>query len=208
MRIATLLVILFGLAQVALADPVLSKLMPEKGKAGGTLVVMGDGFGTDRAKIKVFFGDQEGRVVAAREKSLAVSVPLEVEQTSEVRVEVDGVSSQTLTFECVPSVHLQVGTNPLPVGETTEGVFTVYHSTRPMTIQFVNESPEIVTFEGGDRQTVRTSGGEENVYRFTIIGKSGPTLYDVGYTFSSNPSEFVEWKLPWNKVDFTIKSQD
>jgi hypothetical protein len=201
------LLILFSLLLPALADPVLTKLMPEKGKAGGTLVVMGEGFGTDRSKIKVFFGETEGRVVAARDTSLAVSVPREVAQKSEVRVVVDGVTSNTKSFECLASVHLDVGKNPLPIGETTEGVFTVYHSTRPMTIKFVNESPSVVTFEGGDQQTVRTCGGEQNVYRFTIIGKSGPTLYDVGYSFSDNPSEFVEWKLPWNKADFTSKPE-
>jgi len=48
-------------------------------------------------------------------------------------------------------------------------------------IHFVNRSPAIVEFVGGNEQTVTSSGGTPNTCTFRIRGVSGPRLYDVDY---------------------------
>jgi hypothetical protein len=197
----------------AWAQPSLSRLLPEKGPVGSTVFLTGTGFGSDRSRVKVLFSGVEGKLLAVRDTSLAVTVPEGAPARSLVLVEVDGQRSNALPFEVASGgppavkVRLEVGKNPLGVGEETTGVFTVENSQEPVRIHFVNRNPEVVEFVGGNEQTVTTSGGSPNICTFTIRGISGPRLYGVDYDWklASSPPEPQEWKLPWGRVDMTAK---
>lgn len=182
-----------------------AELLTKTGKVGGTVVIRGAGFGEQRENVSVFFGDAPAKVVSARDQSLLVQVPAEAPKVCDVVVEVNGRRSQPMKFECQPSIVLTVGKNPLPVGETTTGVFRVYHSDLPTTIQFVNESPDIVTFVAGDRQTGQTCGGANNIFEFQILGKGGPRTYDVGYSWTTSAVETQRYTLPWERTNPTRK---
>ena len=55
--------------------PVITKLVPEIGSPGVTLVIQGENFTTKLANIVVTFGEQLGEVVAAQPHAIAVRVP-------------------------------------------------------------------------------------------------------------------------------------
>lgn len=182
-----------------------AELLTKTAKVGGTVMIRGSGFGEQRENVTVLFGNAPGKVISARDQSLLVQVPPEAPKVSDIVVEVNGQRSQPMKFECQPSIVLTVGKNPLPVGETTTGVFRVYHSDLPTTIHFVNESPEVVTFVAGDKQTGRTCGGANNIFEFQIVGKGGPRIYDVGYTWTTEAAEARTYTLPWERTNPTRK---
>jgi IPT/TIG domain len=205
MQKVTLIFFILALSITTVSAQVTAELLTKTGKAGGTVLIKGSGFGSDRDAVKVFFDGSPGKIISVRDESIAVQVPTDVPMESQVVVDVGGVRSEPMAFKCAPSVKLTTDKNPLPVGETTTGRFQVFHSERPVTINFVNESPEVVTFTGGDQQSGRTCGGPNNILEFQIVGKGGPRLYDVGYTYTFDVAETVEWKLPWGKADLTSK---
>lgn len=196
------------LGQAAWAQPVVQEVLPTQGKANGIIFLNGSGFGTAREGLKVLFGGVPGRVVSLQDSKLSVQVPWEAPKQSQVQVVTpDGASSNTVPFECLPSVRLTVDKNPLEVGESTTARFTVYHHQQPMMIFFKNASPEIVNFVGGNQQAIRTSGGPDNQATFTVVGIQGNRLYDVDYSWGKRSDEPVEWKLPWSQVPWTAKPE-
>lgn len=202
-----LFIILLLLGLPALAQPQITNLLTKNGKAGGVVLMKGSGFGQDKGKVVVNFGPAKGKIVRVSDESLAVTVPKDSPKQTQITVTVDGKTSNAVDFRCLPSVVVDVAKNPLPVGERTTGTLRVYHSEEPTNIKFWNESPQVVTFIGGDEQTVKTCGGPNNMYQFEVLGKSGPRLFTVGYEWGMTTRETVEWKLPWNKVDTTARHQ-
>lgn len=202
-RLALLMVLM--ILSPAYAQTLIAELLTKSGKADGAVIIKGQGFGTNKDQVKVLFGDSSAKVMSVREGSLLVQVPRDAPTNCEVVVEKGESRSQPMQFECLPSLLLDISQNPLPVGKIATARFQVFHSERPASISFQNESPAIVTFPDGDARIVRTSGGSNNTYQFQILGKSGPKLYDVGYKWSFDHSDFVTWNLPWGKVNLTQK---
>lgn len=202
----TLLFCALALGQVAHGAPVLQELLPARGKANGIIFLSGSGFGSEKDALRVLFGGVPGRVVSAQDGKLSVQVPWEAPRVCDVQVcAADGAPSNSLPFECLPSVRLSVQKNPLEVGETTVGRFQIYHHDKPLMVYFKNNSPEIVEFIGGNQQSVRTCGGADNHAVFTIVGLQGNRMYDVDYHWGTRSDEQVEWKLPWSQVPWTAK---
>ena len=194
------------LGQLAWAAPVLQELLPAQGKANGFVFLNGTGFGSDKEGLQVLFGGVPGKVVSAQDGKLSVQVPWEAPKQSQVQViGADGAASNSLPFECIPSVRLMVEKNPIGVGETTTARFQVYHYQQSMMIFFKNASPEVVNFPGGNQQSLRTTGGSDNHAQFSIVGIKGNLHYDVDYTWGKRSDEQVEWTLPWTHVPWTSK---
>lgn len=200
------LALCLALGKLAWGAPLLLELLPAQGKANGIIFVNGSGFGTDKENVRVLFGGVPGKVVSVQDGKLSVQVPWEAPKQSPVQVlSADGGASNSLPFECIPSVRLTVDKNPIAVGETTTGRFQVYHNEQSMMIFFKNASPEIVNFTGGNQQSLRTCGGADNYAIFTIVGIQGNRHYDVDYTWGRRCDEKVEWTLPWTHVPWTAK---
>lgn len=202
-----LLLLLLVIALPAQAAPQITQLLTSTGKVGGIVLIKGQGFGTDRAKVDVRFGAAKAKVVRVSDDSLAVQVPKESQKETLITVKLGEETSNGVKFTCQPSVVIEVGKNPLPIGENTTGTIRVYHSEEPTNVKFWNESTAVVSFLGGDEQTVKTCGGPNNIHQFQVVGKAGPRLYTVGYEWGMTTRETVEWNLPWNKVDTTARHQ-
>jgi len=188
-----------------LAAPNLQEILPSQGKPGGTVVLKGTGFGVDREQLQVRFGTAPGRVVSAQDDKVSVQVPWEAPKNCAVTVEQAGESSNSLPFECLPAVRITVDKNPLEPGETTQGHFRVYHSDKPLLIFLSNSSPDVVRYLGGDKQTLRTCGGDNNTADFIIQGVSGNRTYEVDYGWGTRSQEEVKWTLPWYQVKWNRK---
>lgn len=193
-------------ANLAWGSPLVQELLPAQGKANGIIFVNGSGFGADKEAVRVLFGGVPGKVVSAQDGKLSVQVPWDAPKQSQVQVVgADGAASNTLPFECMPSVRLMVAKNPLGVGETTTARFQVYHSDQPLMVFYKNASPDIVNFPEGNQRSLRTCGGSDNHAIFTVVGIQGNRLYDVDYTWGKRSDEQVEWTLPWSQVPWTSK---
>jgi hypothetical protein len=178
--VLVLLIVLYSGA--AWADgPVLDHILPQSGRAGSTVILFGSGFGADRTRVKARFGPTEARVITVRDASMVVEVPLEAPRQCDIVVERQGAVSRGVPFTCTPSVKLSVAKNPLRAGERTRATFRVYHESRPVDIHFVNRTPQIVHLEGGDEQTRRTSGGEDNSLSCEVVAVEGNEVYDIAY---------------------------
>lgn len=199
------LLLLWLLSPVAWSQPVLQELLPSEGKAGGLVLIRGQGLGTAQEGLQVLFDGVPARVVSVREGQVSAQVPWEAARESQVKVVREGQASNSLRFLCLPSLRLSVDKNPLEIGEKTLGVFQLYHSVEPITIFLQNGSPEVVRFTAGNRQILRTSGGSPNRVNFEIEGLVGNKLYDVEYRWGKRNQEEVQWTLPFHKVPWTAK---
>lgn len=199
------LLVFFLLSAVAWAQPQLQELLPAQGKAGGLVLIRGQGFGSDKETTQVYFGPTAAKVISIRDDQISAQVPWEAGRESSIKVARDGQESNALPFVCLPSLRLSVAKNPLEVGEKTVGVFQVYHSDEPTTIFLKNGSPEVVRYSAGNTQTLRTSGGNVNQAQFEIEGLVGNKLYDVDYRWGKRNQEEVQWTLPFHKVPWSGK---
>lgn len=162
------------------------------------MIVSGPGFGTSRNDVTVFFGCVGCRPLVVNDTSLAVNVPADAAEACDVEVQVHGQFSNPVAFTmgeeasttAAPRIRvkLQVGKNPLKIGEETSGVFTVENTRERVRIHFINKSPAVVEFVGGNEQTVTSSGGETNTATFTIRGITGPRMYNVDYDWQRLPN--------------------
>ncbi|MFN8612353.1 MAG: IPT/TIG domain-containing protein [Vulcanimicrobiota bacterium] len=201
-----LLVLLLSLQ--AWGQPVLRELSPATGRAGSKVILNGSGFGSDPAAVKVFFGGVPAEITAVDETSVSVKVPDSAPRNSPVRLEVNGSSSGELAYLALPSIRITVGKNPLEAGETTTARFQVFQEDKPVEIAFSNANPGIVQFSGGDSQTIKTCGGPNNCYDFTITGIVGNRLYTINYQWGAQAVEFKEWKLGWNGVNWVEQGKE
>jgi len=178
--------------------PTLKSLLPTQALDGATVIVSGTGFGTSRNDVTVFFGCVGCRPLVVNDTSLAVNVPADAAEACDVEVQVHGQFSNPVAFTmgeeasttAAPRIRvkLQVGKNPLKIGEETSGVFTVENTRERVRIHFINKSPAVVEFVGGNEQTVTSSGGETNTATFTIRGITGPRMYNVDYDWQRLPN--------------------
>lgn len=172
----------------------IDKIIHPRSAPGSTIFIRGRNF-PDKNRIKVFFGDQEGKILTGNSESLAVVVP-QVSEECQVYLLVDGRKSNLVTFtpgkgeEATPgtgseepgiAVKLTVGKPKIKEGETTWGKFTVTGTTRPVKIHFVNRDPGVASVDGGNEQTLKSSGGEENLLTITIRGTKGHAYYTIEY---------------------------
>jgi len=186
------------------AQPLVRKALPERARPGTQVMLEGSGFGKEREQLVVRFGEAAGKILWVTPDRMAVEVPWEAPRRCEVRVMTrgQGVDSSPIPFECLPAVRFVAGRNPLEAGQTTIGRFVVYHSQRPFTVFLSNATPERVRIVGGDSQTLRTSGGEDNAAEISLEGLGGELPFEVYFRWGKRSEEPVNWSLPWDRVDF------
>jgi len=82
--------------------PCLVSVEPASAVAGATITIIGQGFGSDAARVQVFFGEEAGQIVSVSDAAISVMVPLDGEGALRVLVdgrEVVGVASFTYLVE-------------------------------------------------------------------------------------------------------------
>ena len=178
----------------AAESPRIEKLMPPDAMPGKILIIRGTGFTTDKSKIKINFGGTPAKAITATDKSILTEVPPGVTEC-EITVEIEGQVSNPYSFKAgagnagasKPGIEVKLTvTDPVAhVGTKITGTFTVTGTDAPLKIHFTNKSPEIVSVEGGNDQTIMTSGGSSNTYSFPIHAIAGPSLYTIAYNWKN-----------------------
>ncbi|MCL5037496.1 MAG: IPT/TIG domain-containing protein [Chloroflexi bacterium] len=178
----------------AAESPRIEKLMPPDAMPGKILIIRGAGFTTDNSKIKINFGGTPAKAITTTDKSILTKVPPGVTEC-DITVEIDGQVSNPYSFKAgqgtagIPESEIAVKltvTDPVAhIGTRITGTFTVTGTDAPLKIHFTNKSPQIVSIEGGNDQTIMTSGGKNNTYNFPINTIAGPSLYTISYNWKN-----------------------
>jgi hypothetical protein len=179
------------------------------------LIITGSGFSSEKAKVKVFFGETPGRVFVSSPVSIGVEVP-RGQGECPLTVEVEGRRSSPAQFNIGEAsgekpasagvrVSMEVSDPVADVGKTITGTFRVTGTERPVRIRFRNESPEVVSVDGGNEQSVVTRGGADNVYTFPIRAITGPRRYSFSFAWENYETEKTSHKKIWERVDLTLK---
>lgn len=196
--------------------PSIIKLLPDHAVPGDTIfIIMGKGFMSDGNKVNVFFGDKIAKIVASSEKSIAVKVPEGI-KNCEVVVEINGIKSNFVSFKVntdeegktkTPKIKIQLTvSDPVAdVGKVITGAFRVVGTEKPIEISFQNQSPDVISIEGGNNQTVITSGGTENIYSFKIKALTGPRKYTISYNWKIHEHQMMTTKYIWEEIDLNKK---
>lgn len=136
--------------------PTVRKTEPAYVVPGGQVAIRGDGFEPARAHAhRVFFGDQRAQITRVSRDTIAAIVPEDVlSEMSDVRVEIDGVSSTPYRIRVAHTIaeELQPVTNPV----------------------FDREARLYVTLSGSRGEKVPVS-----VYRIVIDGDIEPYTSDI-----------------------------
>lgn len=192
--------------------PKIEKLLPETGQAGSTVFIRGSGFTSQKEREHVFFGSTEAKVIVSTDSSIAVEVP-QGSGSCPVSVVVDGKKSNEIPFafgsggeaEESTTISLTVSDPVADVGKTITGTFQVKGTKDPVRIHFTNDSPDVIALDGGNEQTVVTSGGEANEYTFPIHALSGPKHYTISYSWKTVSGEETVTRSGWEKISLSVK---
>lgn len=195
--------------------PKITKLFPDTASPGEMIIIIGEGFTSEAGKIIVYFGDKPVKAAVASDKSIAVDVPKDI-RDCEVLVEINGIKSNSVTFklgtaENTKSLEQKIKisltvTDPVAdVGKIITGTFKATGTENPVKINFKNQSPEVVSIEGGNEQTIVTSGGSENIYNFKIKALSGPKKYTISYSWQIHKLEIETKENIWEKINLIQK---
>jgi len=81
------------------SEPVITTLSPETGVAGDVVTITGNGFGTDRSKVKIRFSTIEATVISVNDTKIEVEAPEGFsDRTTSVRVFASSMPSNAVDF--------------------------------------------------------------------------------------------------------------
>ncbi len=113
-----------------------------------------------------------GTPVTASQSSLQVKLPADLALGGHRvigRPEAGFGASEAWSFEAI-EVQASLDQSELRRGGSTEMRLTVVGTEKPVSIRMINRSPEGIALEGGDEQTLSTSGGPDNSVSRTVRG--------------------------------------
>jgi len=96
-----------------------------------------------------------------------------------------GQPTQQVTF-VVLAVIGSIDQNKLWTGQSTTLRFQILGTREKLPIEITNETPEIITVEGGTKQVITTSGGEENTLTREVRGTKRGN-FSITYKLDESP---------------------
>jgi hypothetical protein len=143
------------------------------------IVIRGSGFEGDADHNDVTVGGQRALVLAASPFELiALASPDAPAGASQIAIS-SGDQKTSAPIQLVDVVS-EAGQRSVAPGKKMEIGLTVLGTTRPLELQLRNESPEIVRFQHGSSQRIRTRGGEVNSATLEVKGlRAGSYSYAI-----------------------------
>lgn len=146
-------------------------LAPRIATVSDRFEISGHGFCGDADANKVNIGGVPGLVLAASPAYLAVLPPAEMDP-GPAQVEVSCGARKSAAFSVLfVSLELEASGATLTPGEHRELKVRVRGSSAKISLEARNLAPEIAELVGGTTVRAASSGGEENVASFTLLGK-------------------------------------
>lgn len=140
---------------------------------GDRFTVIGAGFSADAERNTVTVGGQPALVLAASPLALVVLPNPRAERgESELTVEVGGRRASPVR---VTLVALEIASGKTRLARRERGTLEIRArgSGQPLELEVRNLTPETIALTGGNLQRIRTRGGEDNVARIEMTGRSG-----------------------------------
>jgi hypothetical protein len=132
---------------------------------------MGHGFCGDADANHVSISGLPGLVLASSPASLVVLPPTDMDPgPAQVTVTCGQKSAEPFTVVFV-SMELEASSAPLPPGEHRTLLVRVRGSTAKINLEARNLSAEVAELTGGGTVRATSSGGEDNVAKFELVGK-------------------------------------
>jgi hypothetical protein len=146
-------------------------LAPRVATVSDRFEISGHGFCGDADANKVSIGGAPGLVLAASPVYLAVLPPAEIDP-GPARVELSCGARQAAAFSVLfVSLELEASGTPLAPGEQRQLTVRVRGSAAKINLQARNLAPDVADLQGGTMVRAASSGGADNVARFTLLGK-------------------------------------
>ncbi len=146
-------------------------LAPRIATVSDRFEISGHGFCGDADANKVSIGGAPGLVLAASPAYLVVLPPAEIE-AGPAQVVVSCGARKSAAFSVLfVSLELEASSATLAPGEHRELKVRVRGSTAKVILEARNLAPEVAELLGGTTVRAASSGGEENVARFALLGK-------------------------------------
>ena len=146
-------------------------LAPRVATVNDRFEISGHGFCGDADANKVSIGGVPGLVLAASPAFLAVLPPLDI-GPGPALVEVSCGARKATPFTVVfVSLELEASGAALAPGEQRELTVRVRGSTARINLEARNLAPDVADLQSGTTVRAASSGGAENVARFTLLGK-------------------------------------
>lgn len=173
-----------GESEVALVVPPVAKplqivSLPPWVAVHSGFVIHGFGFMADAGANKIFFGGQQGLVLASSSLSLVVaSGPrAELGPVTMVLQTKDAATSALLELE---GVEMASDSASLAPGKDSVLKFRVTGTDEPRAVNVRNLSPEVIHLQHGDLQHLQSSGGAQNIISIAVRGlRDGDFSVDV-----------------------------
>jgi len=146
-------------------------LAPRVATVSDRFEISGHGFCGDADANKVSIGGVPGLVLASSPAYLAVLPPTDMDP-GPARVEVSCGTRKATAFTVVfVSLELDASRAALAPGEHRELMVRVRGSTAKINLEARNLAPDVADLQGGTTVRAASSGGADNVARFTVLGK-------------------------------------
>jgi hypothetical protein len=133
--------------------------------------IFGKSFCGDADSNQVTIAGQPAIVLASSPAALVVLPPPDL-QPGSAAVEVSCAKRQAAPFSVTfVGLELEADSSPLKPGEHRELTVRVRGTTAKIALEARNLAPEIAELSGGNPARASSSGGEENVAKFEVVGR-------------------------------------
>lgn len=167
-------------AQEAAAPGVEVSMAPRTASLKDRFVIAGGGFCGDADKNEVTVNGRKALVLASSPLALQILPPAE-QPPGVARVEVTCGKQTVGSFEVMfLSLELEADASPLAPGQERTMTVRVGGTKEKVVLEAKNLAPEVVELSGGNPKRLLSTGGEENVAKFGMVGhKRGKILISI-----------------------------